>query len=411
METPDFIADRNAEDVDAQFGDLDGDGDPDLFVVSAGGEFFGKRTDLKDRIYTNDGKGHFTKNDQAVPDYFENGSVVRMADFDNDGDTDIFVGGRAVPNRFGESPNSWLLVNDGHGKFSISNQPALKNAGMITDAVWTSFNRDKSIGLILVGEWMPPQFFLNEKGTFVNVTEKYFPESSSGLWRTIQPADVNKDGKMDYLLGNWGLNSKFHASKKFPLKMYVDDFNEDGQAETLIALEKTGKYFPVNSKDEIDRLMGDKTRKQFRSYHDFAGKTMEQVFGKEALDRASLLEVSTLASGYLRNNGENFSFMPLDEAFQISPINRFLVDDFNGDGKKDILTAPNFAGVTQYHGRFMSGTGTLLSGDGRILDGLETGLNFSGKEIRRITTITVNKEEYLLAAPNNDSLLWYKIKN
>ena len=410
METPDFIADRNMEDVDAQFNDLDGDGDLDLFVVSAGGEFYNQSPELKDRIYFNDGKGHFTKNEQAVPDYFENGSVARMADYDNDGDIDIFVAGRAVPNRFGEIPNSCLLENDGHGNFSISNQPALKNAGMVTDAVWTDFNGDQIIDLILVGEWMSPQFFTNKNGTFTNVTEKYLPESIKGLWRTIQPADVNKDGKIDYLLGNWGLNSKFHASQKFPLKMYVDDFDGNGQIETLIALEKKGKYYPVNSKDEIDSLMGDITRKQFPNYRDFAGKTMEQVFGKQALAKASLLEVTTLASGYLRNNGETFSFVPLDDEFQISPINRFLVDDLNADGKEDILIAPNFLGVTPYHGRFVSNTGTILSGDGRILDGLETGINFSRKEIRRITTITVDNEKYLLAAPNNDSLLWYKIK-
>lgn len=410
LETPDFIADKNMEAVDAQFNDLDRDGDLDLFVVTAGGEINNQRSELKDRIYFNDGKGHFTKNEKAIPDYFENGSVARMADYDKDGDIDIFVAGRAVPFRFGEIPNSFLLDNDGHGIFSLSNQPALKNAGMLTDAVWTDFNGDQNIDLILVGEWMSPQFFSNKNGTFTNVTEKYLPESIKGLWRTIQPADINKDGKIDYLLGNWGLNSKFHASQKFPLKMYVDDFNGRHQIETLLALEKNGNYYPVNSKDEIDILMGI-TRKQFPHYRDFAGKTMEQVFGKQALSKARLLEVNTLASGYLSNNGETFSFIPLDDEFQISPINRFLFEDLNKDGKEDILAAPNFLGVAPYHGRFVSNTGIILSGDGRILDGLETGLNFSRKEIRGIATITVDNEKYLMAAPNNDSLAWYKIKN
>lgn len=411
METPDFEADKAMEDVDAQFNDLDGDGDLDLFVVSAGGEFYNQRPELKDHIYLNDGKGHFIKNEKAVPDYFENGSVARMADYDNDGDTDIFVAGRAVSDRFGEIPNSWLLENDGHGIFSISNQPALKNVGMLTDALWTDFNRDKMIDLILVGEWTSPQFFTNENGKFVNVTEKYFPESIKGLWRTIEPADINKDGNIDYLLGNWGLNSKFHASQKFPLKMYVDDFDGNGKIETLIALGNNGNYFPVNSKDEIDRLIGNITKKQFPHYSDFAGKTIEQVFGKQALSKASLMEATTLASGYLKNNRGSFSFVPLDDEFQISPINRFLVEDLNNDGREDILIAPNFSGVTQYHGRFVSNTGTILSGDGRILDGLETGLDFSRKEIRRLSTITIVNEKYLLAAPNNDSLVWYKIKN
>jgi hypothetical protein len=411
METPDFITDRIMEDVDAGFNDFDGDGDLDLFVVSAGGEFVKQRPELKDRIYFNDGKGIFTKNDHAIPDYFENGSVARMADFDNDGDIDIFVAGRAVAYHFGEIPNSILLENDGAGIFSINNQPALKNAGMVTDAVWTDFNGDKKIDLILVGEWMSPQFFKNDNGTFTNVTEVYFPENIKGLWKTIQPCDVNRDGNMDFLLGNWGLNSKFHASPKFPLKMYVEDFNGDGLIETLIAIEKNGKYYPVNSKDEIDSLMKDITKKQFPYYSDFAGKTMDQVFGKPALEKASLFEVTTLSSGYLVNKGETFSFVPFDAEFQTSPINRFMVEDLNSDGKEDILVAPNFQGVTPYHGRFVSNTGTILSGDGRILDGLETGLNFSQKEIRKMATIKIQKDNYLIAAPNNDYLLWYKIKN
>ena len=406
METPDFIADRIMEDVDAHFNDLDGDGDLDLFVVSAGGEFFDKMPELKDRIYFNDGNGNFTKNEQAVPDYFENGSVARMADYDSDGDIDIFVAGRAVSYRFGEIPNSCLLENDGQGFFSLTNQPALKNVGMVTDAVWDDFNGDQSPDLILVGEWMSPQFFSNENGTFTNVTQNYLPERINGLWRTIEPADINKDGNIDYLLGNWGLNSKFHSSQDFPLLMYVDDFDGNGQIETLIALEKKGKYYPVNSRDEIDSQLQGLIRKRFPCYSDFAGKTMEQVFGEEALAKASLLEVNTLASGYLRNDGGTFSFIPLEDEFQISPINRFLVGDLNADGKEDILIAPNFLGVSPYHGRFVSNTGTILSGEDGILDGLETGINFSQKEIRRIYIITVDNENYLLAAPNNDYLLW-----
>lgn len=409
-ETPDFIADRITEDVDAGFYDLDGDNDLDLFVVSAGGEFFNQMPELKDRVYLNDGKGNFTKDGKAIPDYFENGSVARMNDFDNDGDIDIFVAGRVVSNNFGKIPNSFLLVNDGHGKFSLSEQPAIQNAGMVTDAVWDDFSGDNIKDLILVGDWMSPQFYKNENGRFINVTSEYINQNLKGLWRTIQPADINKDGKMDYLLGNWGLNSKFHASEKYPLKMYVDDFDSDGRIETLIAQEKNGKYYPVNSKDEIDSLMKDLTRKQFPAYRDFAGKTMDQVFGKAALDKASLFEITTLASGYLVNENNTYRYVPFDDEFQTAPVNRFLVEDLNGDGKEDILAAPNFLGVSPYHGRFDSNMGVILSGDGNTLVGSETGLNFSQKEIRRIARIKVGHDNYLLAVPNNDSLLWYKQK-
>lgn len=409
-ETPDFTADRMTEDVDAGFYDFDGDLDLDLFVVSAGGEFFNQMPGLKDRVYLNDGKGNFTKNGQAIPDYFENCSVARINDFDNDGDVDVFVAGRAVAYNFGETPNSFLLVNDGKGKFSISDQPALQKAGMVTDAVWDDFSGDGIKDLILVGEWMSPQFYKNNNGRFVNVTSEYVKEDIKGLWRTIQPADLNHDGKTDYLLGNWGLNSKFRASEKYPLRMYVADFNSDGRVETLIAQEKNGKYYPVNTKDEIDSLMQEQTRKQFPSYRDFAGKTMEEIFGKEALARATLYEITTLVTGCLLNENQKYRFVQLDDEFQTAPVNRFVVEDLNGDGEDDILAAPNFMGVSPYHGRLVSNMGVILTGDGIILSGPETGLIFSRKEIRRVSTIRIGNDRYLLAVPNNDSLLWYKLK-
>jgi len=411
IESSCFKDDRIMEDVDAQFNDLDGDGDLDLFVVSAGGEFFKQMPELKDRVYLNDGSGHFTRDENAIPEYYENGSVARLADYDNDGDTDIFVGGRAVSYRFGEIPNSYLLINDGKGKFSIDEQPALKNAGMVTDATWCELNGDNQPDLILVGEWMSPMFFVNKNGSFENNSEQYMDKKFKGLWRTIIPADINKDGSVDYLLGNWGLNSKFHASEKYPIKMYVSDFDGNGQIETLIAMEKSGKYYPVNSKDEIDKQLEELTKKRFPYYRDFAGKTMEEVFGTKVLQKATLLEVNTLASGYLLNKGDHFSFVPLDNEFQISPINSFIVDDFNDDGQKDILAGANFLGITPYHGRFVSNTGTILSGDGKVLTGVETGIDFGQKEIRKLHIINIQDYRYLIAAPNNDTLIWNKIIN
>ena len=404
-----FDDDAIFEDVDAQFADIDKDGDLDLFVVSAGGEFYGQMPGLKDRIYVNDGAGNFSKNENAVPDYFENGSVARFADFDSDGDLDVFVGGRAVSYRFGDIPKSYLLINNGKGMFSISNQPALLQPGMITDAVWIDCNGDGKSDLLAVGEWMSPRILINRNGVFADESESFLPDNLNGLWRTVTASDIDSDGDTDFLLGNWGTNSKFHASEEFPLKMYFGDFDENGRTETLLALAKQGKYYPVNTKDQLDSQLGKLTSEKYVNYRDFAGQTLEDIFGKELLDKASLLEAVTLQSGYLENNDGKYRFVPFAKQLQVSPINRFLISDFNKDGKEDILCAGNFLGVPPYHGRYVANSGIIIDGDGNIFDGVFKGLNYAQKEIRHVALIKIGDEEYLLAAPNNGWLIWNKL--
>lgn len=407
-EVPAFIDDAIFEDVDAKFVDLDEDGDLDLFVVSAGGEFYGQMPELKDRVYLNDGFGNFTKNEKAVPNYFTNGSVARFCDFDNDGDQDVFVGGRAVSYRFGDIPESYLLINNGEGEFSLSDQPAILKVGMVTDATWMDVNKDGQSDLIVVGEWMSPHIFLNENGKLRDASEQYLPERLNGLWRAITLFDADGDGDTDLMLGNWGTNSKFHASEKFPLQMYFCDFDKNGRTESVLAMENSGKYYPVNTKDQLESQLPTIVSK-YENYRDFAGQTMEQVFGKNELDSAALLEVTTLESGYLENNGSEFRFVPFSEKLQVALINCFLVSDFNHDGKNDILTAGNFLGVPPYHGRYVANSGIVISGDGSVLDGVFTGLNYSQKEIRNVALVQLGKDSYLLATPNNGELIWNKI--
>jgi hypothetical protein len=364
-EISDFNSDAIAEDVDAAFGDLDGDGDDDLFVVSGGGEFYGRMKGLADRVYLNW--------------------------------------------RFGEIPRSYLLENDGHGIFTISEQPELDSIGMVSCAAWDDVNGDKFPDLILAGEWMSPRFLVNREGAFSDETERYVGVGLEGLWRCLEPADIDQDGDRDYLLGNWGLNTRFCASPRFPMLMYVDDFDGDGRTETLLAMEQDGKYYPLHSRDELALQLGEQVLFRFPGYRDYAGRTLEEVMGEEALSKASLLKVCTLASGYLENQGDSFIFVPFANQFQVSPVNCFLWDDLNGDAYPDMLTGANFLGGGPLHGRFVSNTGTVLSGDGRILEGLECGINFSQKEIRRTAVIHVGDEVCLLAAANNDSLMWYRI--
>lgn len=407
----DFITDAVYEDVDAHFADLNNDGFPDLLVVSAGGEFFGQMTQLSDRIYFNDGNGNFSRDASALPPYFENGSVARIADFNGNGHPDIFIASRAVAYRFGDLPNSVLLINDGNGRFSLSEQPALHKAGMITDALWHDFNQDGQPDLLLVGEWMPPKFLINENGVLTDRTANYIQKDLSGLWRSVSLFDIDGDGKTEILLGNWGLNSKFKASESYPLRIYFDDFDENGQTETLVAMAKKGFYYPINSKDEIDSQIESITRKKFVYYRDFAGKTITEIIGEEALSKAQLSEVTTLASGYLKPEDGIYQFHPFESRLQLAPINQMLSADFNGDGKKDLLVSGNFLGVGPYHGRLAANPGIIIDGSTSEIAAANTGLNFSQKEIRFTGILKIGHIPHLLVAPNNDELMLYEFNH
>jgi len=404
-----FMEDAISEDVDANFFDADNDGDLDLMVISAGNEFHRKSEPLKDRLYMNNGKGEFSKSMDALPVYYENGAFVRTNDVDQDGDLDMFIGGRVVAGAFGKSAKSYLLRNNGKGKFTVSKSVLSDFLGMVTDAVFTDFNQDGQDDLIVVGEWMSPQFFKNEKGIFKNVTDKISEIDNNGLWQTISPFDIDGDGDLDYLLGNWGLNTKFKASKQFPLKMYFGDFKGNGETETLISFAKNGVYYSINDKDELDFVFGDLIKSKFSSYKEFAGKSFGQIFDSSFLNKAALKSVTNLSSGYLENNHGKFSFKPFAEVLQWAPITCFLKDDFNKDGKDEVLLAGNFFGVTPYNGKFDANIGYILQQGGKVLSGIDLGINFGNKEIKHLNTITINGKYYLLATVNNGKTLAYQI--
>lgn len=399
---PEISGDSIKEDIAAIIADFTSDGKSDLFLGSGGADFYNKMSPLLDSYYVmND--SDFQSTD--IPDYFENASVLKANDVDSDGDLDIFVGNQVVSNDFGKIPGSYLLKNN-NGSFAIEKNEALQNAGMITDAIWEDIDGDGMEDLIVVGEWMSPKFFTNNNGVLSE--KKLLNREINGLWQSITAFDIDKDGDKDLLLGNWGINNKFRASESFPLKMYYSDFDGNGKTETIVAISKNGKYFPLEGLDGIAGQIVE-VRKKFNNYRDFAGKTMEQIFDKKTLDEAVVLTISELRSGYLENNNGKFSFVPFEKELQWAPIMDFLAYDFDQDGTEEVLAAGNFFGVKPYHGRFGSFPGAMIKNKNDVILSHEMGLDLSQKSTRHLNIITFNNQPYLLVTFNNEKARVYEL--
>ncbi len=388
------------EIISAAIADFNKDGKNDLFVTSGGGDFFGKSEALLDNAFIQQ-DSTFVSLD--IPQFFQNSSVVRPFDFDQDGDLDVFVGGHTITGKFGAPATSYILEN-AKGSFQIFKGFEAYSQGMVTDALWSDFDQDGQTDLILVGEWMSPKFLKNDKGQFSLVNEI----DLKGLWQTIEAFDIDYDGDVDYLLGNWGTNTKFKASKEYPMKLYFNDFDENGQTETVTAMEKNGKYYPLETLDGLASQLVF-LKKKYNTYKVFAGKTMEELFGNDVLKNSTLLEVNTLQSGFLRNDNGKFVFVPFKNELQVAPIMSFLVDDFDGDGKQEVLVGGNYFGVKPYHGRLDSFPGALIKNENEVVLGNVLGLDFTKKSVRHLKTITLSGQKYLLAVFNNDKAQVYKI--
>lgn len=399
-----FTASKTQEDVVAVIEDFNNDNINDLLVGTAGGEFFGTSKQLLDRLYINKGE---TLMQNQLADVFEQTSVIEPCDIDNDGDLDLFVGGYAVSNDFGKLPNSYILKND-NGSFSVDNVEELEKLGMITDAIWTDFNEDDIPDLITVGEWTSPQFFENKNGKLSNVTGTVLTEKLNGLWQTIQPFDIDNDGDVDYMLGNYGLNTKFRATEQFPLRMYYGDFDGNQKTETILAQEKDAKYYTLLGLDDLAGQMNF-LRKKFTSYKSFAGKTIEEIFDKKTLDNARLFEVHQLASGYLKNEQGTFTFVPFDDELQVAPMTKMISYDFDKDGSKEVLMAGNYHGLIPFHGRFDGFPGAVVKNDKEMITGDDTGLNFTQKSVRSLNMINFKGIDYLLVTMNNEKIEIYAI--
>jgi hypothetical protein len=397
-----ILQDSITEDVVATLTDFNADGKKDLLLGTGGGDFYNKSKPLRNRLYTQS-DSNFTK--QSLPELFGNAAVLAVHDYNNDGTPDVFVGNQAVTNDFGTLPSSHLLKNT-NGALTEDKTNKLGAPGMITDAIWDDFNGDGEKDLIVVGEWMAPLFYANIAGklqqTDVGTT------TYSGLWQSITPFDIDADGDMDYLVGNWGENSKFTASEKAPMRMYKDDFDNNGQTETIVTTSKNGKYYPLLGLGELSSQLVS-LNKKYATYGDFAGQEINQILTAEQRKKATILEVNTLKSGYLKNENGRFVFVPFEAFMQVAPILTFCTFDFDGDGKEEVLSGGNYFGVKPFHGRLDSFSGALIKDANTMIPGHELGLDFAQKSIRHLTILRLNNNNYMLATFNNHAAEVYTL--
>lgn len=405
-----FGADAACEDVDAVFFDANNDGFPDLYVVSGGNEPINAQKVMEDRLYLNDGKGHFTKATNAFPVKYENKSCVAVADVDHDGDLDIFVGNLANPKTYGLPQTSYLYINDGHGHFTLADKKMipLDSIGMVTSAVFADVNKDGWQDLIVTGEWMPVKVFINNKGVF---SEKDVP-GSTGLWQTVYTSDINGDGYPDILAGNWGHNTKLWAGKNGPVKLYVKDFDKNGSVEQVMAYTVDGKEYTFLAKDELERSLP-VLKKAYLTYGEVAGKTVDYMFYDLFKDYVEQ-KAETLGSAAFINDGKgNFTKEDLPESMQLAPIFSFQQSPGGNNNNKMFVSGGNFFDVIPYEGRYDGQPAALFEMDnkntGRYIP--QPGLSGIKGQVRDLKWIHTRAFGDILAvARNNQPLIFLRYR-
>jgi hypothetical protein len=409
IEVEEFDRTRVSEDVDCALFDADGDGNLDLYVASGGSEFSPLVPELNDRLFKGHGNFQFSLVRKTLPaNKFESSSVVEPADFDQDGDMDLFVGIRLKPYYYGEPTNGYLLENDGSGDFTnVSNDlaPELTGVGMITDADWSDLDGDGDLDLIVVGEWMPIAIFLNENGHFV--LNKDLIPGSSGWWNTVQTADLNGDGFMDIVAGNHGLNSRFKASEERPLQMFVKDFDLNGIADQIICQYEGEALYPLALKHDLENQIPSVGRK-YKLYADYKEQQIYDVFSAQELESATQLTANDLSTSvYLGDPNLTFTKVPLPIQVQFSNVMAISIEDYNQDGHLDILLGGNMYQSKPEMGRYDASYGSLLLGNGsgefNLMSPSASGLKLD-KAVREIKSIASPTGARILVGNNNDRL-------
>jgi hypothetical protein len=412
--TEPFRADAESEDLDCVFFDTNNDGNLDLYVTSGGSEFSSISPWLKDRLYFGNGEGGFTKSSQRLPNKgYESTTAVVPVDFDGDGDLDLFVGGRLLPFYYGVPADSYLLQNDGAGVFtrvSDATTSALNQLGLVTDATLADVDGDNREELIVVGRWMPVKVFKLSESGVKDISSDWIPEKSDGWYNTVEAKDLDGDGKIDLIVGNHGLNSRFKATADEPISLLVNDFDNSGTYEQVISMYADGKQYPfVQLKDLAAQLP--QMAQRYQSFKDYQHDQTNAVFPEELQKRGFVLQAYNLASGILINQGSKFQFELLPARAQFSPVYAIKTGDFNHDGFIDIITGGNFSHSKPEVGTYHAGFGALFKGLGNMtfefVPNATAGFSIQG-DIRDIEEINIGSKNVLLFARNNDSI--YSVK-
>ena len=396
----------DSEVVDAIFFDMDKDGDDDLYVVTGGYEFEAADKALYDFLFENKGNGDFVLKD--MPAIASSGSCVRPSDIDLDGDLDLFVGSRIVPGRYPETPESYILVNDGKGNFLMDESASkpIRRIGMVTDARWVDLNKDGYTDLVIVGEWMPVKVFINKKGQLEDRSADYVPAYTEGFWNCIQPSDFDGDGDVDFIAGNVGSNNQMKPTNDKPVSLYFADYDNNGSIDPIIDYYIKDASYPYPSRDELIEQLPS-FRKRFTDYKSYSIAKIDDLLSADELKKSQVLKAYLLKSCFIRNDSGKFSLIPLPNEFQVAPIFSILNIDIDLDGRLDIITAGNLSGTRSRTGKLSGNYGVVGLNDGKgqfkALKQTDSGLSLTG-DVRQILPLN----EFLVFGINNQKVLVYQ---
>lgn len=408
---------KPSEEMGVLLFDADNDGDLDLYAVSGGYEYKDSSLNYQNCLYRNNGKGQFALDATALPKFYTSGSCVKAADYDRDGDLDLFVGGRVIHNKYPLPPPSCILNNE-RGRFTDVTArvcPELSTLGMVTDALWSDFDNDGKVDLVIAGEWLPVSFFKNVNGSLKNVTADSGIANKVGWWNSLTSGDFDQDGDIDYVAGNLGLNSNYKATPEQPVSVYAKDFDGTGNVDPVLtcfykAEDGSMQEFPMHTRDDLNAQM-QRTRRQFPRYALYGLATINNILSEEDKKDALILRATHFASSYLENvGGGKFKMTVLPVQTQFAPVYGMLTDDFDQDGFLDVLMTGNDYGTEVFTGRYDAFAGLYLRGDGRghfqparvadsgfFVDGDAKGMaELYGKDNERLIVVTQNQDSLKL---------------